>query len=161
MTRGRSAEEVEMKNGFRIALGTAALAAGLAFAAPTPAAAQVAFEGSFPAPHGRVSVRFGDPFFGVGTYVPSYYRVIRHPRYGRGFYYRSRWIPVRSYGRRWVVCDAPVGYASDYSDGYYGDSYYDSDAYCEPYVSTYHPYVYSRPYGYHSRGWGHHGGWRH
>ncbi len=151
-----------MKNRFRIVLATATVAAGLAVMAPA-ANAQVAFDGSFPAPHGRLSVSFGDPFFEVGSYVPSHYAVVRHPRYGHGFYYRSRWIPVRSYGRRWVVCDAPVVYSSGYSDGYYSGPYY------EPYAYSYRPYVYSRPYGYYgygsSRGYGgyygRHGGWGH
>ncbi|MCA1580699.1 MAG: hypothetical protein LC796_04765 [Acidobacteria bacterium] len=162
-----------MKKSFRIALATAAVAAGVALAAPSSATAQVRFSGSFPAPHGRISVDFGDPFFEVGSFVPSSYRVIRHPRYGHGFYYRSRWIPVRSYGSRWLVCDAPVVYSGAYDDGYYApyDGYY-SRPYYQPYAYSYRPYVYSRPYGYSGyyghRGWGHgwdrgwdrgHGGW--
>lgn len=136
-----------MKKSFRIAFATAAVAAGVALAAPSPASAQVRFSGSFPAPHGRVSVRFGDPFFRAGSFVPSRYRVTRHPRYGQGFYYRSRWIPVRSYRSRWVVCDSPVGYSGAYDDGYYDDGYY---APYDGYSSRphYRPYVYSRPYGY-------------
>ncbi|MEO8191450.1 MAG: hypothetical protein ABI682_14000 [Acidobacteriota bacterium] len=158
-----------MKNSLRIALATAAVAAGFALAAPTPASAQVRFSGSFPAPHGRVSVRFGDPFFRVGSYVPSGYRVISHAQYGRGFYYRSRWIPVRSYGRRWVVCDEPVGYSSAYADGYYSEPYAngyysepyaDRGPYYDPYAYSYRPYFYARPYGYYGghRSWGGYGG---
>lgn len=167
-----------MKKSLRIALATAAVAAGVALTAPSTASAQVRFSGSFPAPHGRVSVRFGDPFFRVGSFVPSHFRVIRHPQYGRGFYYRSRWIPVRSYGSRWIVCDAPVAYSAAYDDGYYDDGYaapyvgYYSRPYYGPYAYSYRPYVYSRPYGYYGRGFsgghgwsrGHHGGrdgWRH
>ncbi|MDQ2870094.1 MAG: hypothetical protein M3S32_05085 [Acidobacteriota bacterium] len=152
-----------MKKSLRIALATAALAAGVALAAPSPAGAQVRFSGSFPAPHGRVSVRFGDPFFRVGSFVPSRYRVIRHAQYGRGFYYRSRWIPVRSYGSRWIVLGAPVGYSGAYDDGYYDDGYYApyagyySRPYYGPYAYSYRPYVYSRPYGFYGRGFSGHG----
>lgn len=159
-----------MKKGFRIALATAAVAAGMAMTAPSSAQAQVAFSGSFPGPHGRISVGFGDPYFPVGAFVPSHYRVIRHAQYGRGFFYRSRWIPVRSYRSRWVVCESPDyydGYSSGSYDGYDSGAYYgyDNGPYYQPYVYSYRPHVYSRPYGYRSWGHGgrHHGwgGWHH
>lgn len=96
-----------MKTGIRIALASAAMVAGLAVAGASPAGAQVRVSGSFPLPHGRISIGIGDPFFRVGAYVPYGYTVIDDPTYGSGFYYRSRWIPVRPYGSTWVVCDQP------------------------------------------------------
>lgn len=106
----------------RIALASTALVAGLAVAGSKPAAAQVSFSGSFPLPHGRISVGIGDPFFRVGSYVPYGYTVIEDPTYGYGFYYRSRWIPVEPYGSTWVVCERPYfrerGFARPYSYGY-------------------------------------------
>jgi hypothetical protein len=120
-----SAEEVEMRRGFRIALVTAAVAAGLAFAGASPAQAQVPFRGSFALPHGRISIGFGDRHFRVGSYAPSSYRVYAHPRYGYGFPYRSRWIPVRRYRSRWVVVARPVVVDPYYSVGpYYTDGYF-------------------------------------
>ncbi len=117
-----------MRKGFRIALATAAVAAGLAFAGAPPAQAQVPFRGSFPLPHGRISIGFGDRHFRVGSYAPSSYRAYAHPRYGYGFPYRSRWIPVRRYRSRWVVVARPVvvePYSVEpYYEPYYTDRYF-------------------------------------
>jgi hypothetical protein len=107
----------------RIALASAAMVAGLAFAGAKPAAAQVAFSGSFPLPHGRISIGIGDPFFRVGSYVPYGYTVIEDPVYGYGFYYRSRWIPVRPYGSSWLVCDQLYFRDRGFARPYYGGGY--------------------------------------
>ena len=113
-----------MRKGFRVALTTAAVAAGVALAGAPPAQAQVAFRGSFPLPHGRLSIGFGDPRFRVGSYAPFSYRVYAHPRYGYGFRYRSRWIPVRRYRSRWIVAARPVVVEPYYTDfGYFRDGY--------------------------------------
>jgi hypothetical protein len=113
-----------MRKGFRVALVTAAVAAGVALAPAPPAQAQVAFRGSFPLPHGRVSIGFGDSHFRVGSYAPSSYRVSAHPRYGYGFRYRARWIPVRRYRSRWIVVARPVVVEPYYTDfGYFHDGY--------------------------------------
>jgi hypothetical protein len=80
---------------------------------------------------------YGSPAYPVGSYVPYGYRVIRRPRFGYGFYspsfacrahrvYHSHWIPVRSYGRRYIVVERPVVVVDRrYDDGYRGDPYYD------------------------------------
>ena len=114
-----------MRRGFRIALVTAAMAAGLAFAGAPPALAQVPFRGSFALPHGRISIGFGDPHFRVGSFAPSSYRVYAHRRYGYGFPYRSRWIPVRRYRSRSVVVARPVVVEPYYytDGGYFRDGY--------------------------------------
>ena len=116
-----------MKNGYRIAIAAAALTAGLAFAGASRANAQVSFRGSFPLPHGRISIGIGDPAFRVGAYVPRGYRVYSRSGYGYGFAYRDRWIPVRRYGSQWMVCESPYldgAYADDsYADDYYAPSY--------------------------------------
>ena len=89
-----------------------------------PAQAQVGFRGSFPLPHGRLSIGFGDPHFRVGSYAPFSYRVYAHPRYGYGYRYRSRWIPVRRYRSRWIVVARPVVVEPYYTDfGYFRDGY--------------------------------------
>jgi len=106
-----------MKYRFRIALASATMAAGLALAGASPAQAQVRFSGSFPLPHGRISIGIGDPFFRVGAVVPFGYAVIQDPSYGYGFYYRSRWIPVERYGSSWIVCNRPVFSEGGYVDG--------------------------------------------
>jgi hypothetical protein len=117
----------------RIALGSAVLAAGLALAGATPANAQVRFEGSFPLPHGRISVGFGDPAFPVGAVVPYGYSVYSDPSYGYGFNYEDSWIPCEPYGNQWIVVERP---------GYFGHGY----------VRPYRSYgYYSRPYRYYSR----------
>ncbi|MDQ2969515.1 MAG: hypothetical protein M3R62_08120 [Acidobacteriota bacterium] len=124
-----------MRKGFRIALATAAVAAGLAFAGASPAQAQVRFRGSFPLPHGQISIGFGDPYFPVGSYAPSYCPVYAHPRYGYGFTYQSRFIPVRQYRSRWVVVERPVVvervYTDDDYDGDFDDGYSRRDSYSD------------------------------
>jgi hypothetical protein len=119
--------------------------AALAFFVPSTAQAQVRFYGRFPLPHGSISVGVGNPYyrgygfygyrrFPVGSYVPYGYRVIYEPTLGYGFYsppffcdlhgvYHSHWIPVRSYGARYIVVERPfIGGYYDYG-GYYGRSY--------------------------------------
>src|SRR6266513_5675867 len=108
-----------MKRSIRIALASTAMVAGLAVAGAKPAAAQVGFSGSFPLPHGRISIGMGDPVFRVGSYVPYGYTVVEDPDYGYGFYYGERWIPVQPYGSSWLICDRPFfrerGFARPYS----------------------------------------------
>jgi hypothetical protein len=115
-----------MNKAFRIALASATMVAGLAVAGAKPAKAQVEFHGSFPLPHGRLTI--GHPSFRAGGFVPFGYRVYSRPGYGSGFLYRSRWIPVRRYSDRWVVCESPeyaYGYDGGYAGGYSGDYGYD------------------------------------
>ena len=152
-----------MKKAIRLSVMSAALAGVLLVLAP-PAQAQVRVEGRFRLPHGSISVGVGDPYyygspvFPIGSYVPYGYRVFRQPRLGYGFYYRSRWIPVRPYGRRYIVIERPIvvvdrGYDGPYpGDGYYrnnrppcqpdgaycGDPYYDFNR--EYWDRSYHPY---------------------
>ncbi len=146
-----------MSTQFRIAIAAAALMAGLSFAGASRANAGVSFRGTFPLPHGSISIGIGDPTFGVGAFVPYGYIVENDPEYGYGFYYGDSWIPCRPYQSRWVVCDRPFhdtyaggayigggyGYRSyggyhgqpschrDYDRGYYdrdyGRGYYDRD----------------------------------
>src|SRR5207253_8601116 len=83
---------VEMKKAIRIALGSAVLAGGLAVAGASPANAQVRFRGSFPLPHGRISIGVGDGGygyggFGGGGYVPHGYNGYEDPGYGHGVRY--------------------------------------------------------------------------
>lgn len=126
-----------MKRSIRIALGTAAVAAALTVAGASPAQAQVRFSGSFPLPHGRISIGIGDPFFSVGSYVPYDYTVIEDPNYGYGFWYRDRWIPTERIDSSWVVCERP------YFGGAYVSPGYD---YYRPYVRSYRPYAYGGHY---------------
>ena len=131
-----------MKKAFRVALGTAVLAGGLAVAGASPANAQVRFRGSFPLPHGRISIGVGDGGyggygyggFGVGAYVPYGYNVYDNPEYGYGFEYDNYWYPCEQYGTQWVITGAPVFFQGDYG-------------YVRPYRSYGH-YGYSRPYSY-------------
>jgi hypothetical protein len=120
------------------------MVAGLAVAGAKPAKAQVEFHGSIPLPHGRLVI--GHPSFRVGGFVPFGYRVYSRPGYGYGFLYRSRWIPVRRYSDRWVVCESPeyaYGYDGGYDGGYAGD-YAGDYAYDPSYVEYYGPrYSYS------------------
>ena len=166
-----------MKRAIRTAVVSAAFAGALLFLAPSPGEAQVRVEGRFRLPHGRISIGVGDPYYRrgyyggyygspaypVGSYVPYGYRVIRRPRLGYGFYspsfyclahgvYHTHWIPVRSYGRRYIVVQRPVVVVDrGYDDGYYRDGrYYRQDgAYSgDPYYDfnrlywdrSYHPY---------------------
>ena len=151
-----------MKRAIRTAVVSAAFAGALLFLAPSPGEAQVRVEGRFRLPHGRISIGVGDPYYRggyygypaypVGSYVPYGYRVIRRPRLGYGFYYRSRWIPVRPYGRRYLVVARPVIVVDPrYDDRYYRDGRYyrQNGAYSgDPYYDfnrlywdrSYHPY---------------------
>ena len=95
-----------MRKAVRFAIGSAALAMGIAVAAA--ANAQVRFEGSFPLPHGRISVGVGGPAFSVGTGVPGGFVVYEDPDYGYGFVYQDQWIPCAQYGSRWVIVGRPV-----------------------------------------------------
>jgi hypothetical protein len=97
-----------MKRAVRIALGSAVLVMGLTIAGAAPAAAQVRFEGSFPFPHGRISVGVAGPAFSVGTYVPEGYVVYQDPEYGYGFTYGDQWISCERHGSRWVIVERPV-----------------------------------------------------
>jgi hypothetical protein len=137
-----------MKKAIRLSLVSVALAGALLVLAP-PAQAQVRVEGRFRLPHGSISVGVGDPYyygspvFPIGSYVPYGYRVIRQPRLGYGFYYRSRWIPVRPYARRYVVIERPIVVVDRrppcQPDGAYcGDPYYDFNR--EYWDRSYHPY---------------------
>ena len=139
-----------MKKAIRLSLVSVVLAGALLVLAP-PAQAQVRVEGRFRLPHGSISVGVGDPYyygyrspaFPIGSYVPYGYRVIRRPRWGYGFYHRSRWIPVRPYGRRYIVVERPIVVVDRrppcQPDGAYcGDPYYDFNR--EYWDRSYHPY---------------------
>ena len=113
-----------MKKALRNGVVGAVLTGSLLFLAPAPGEAQVRVEGRFRLPHGDVAIGVGDPYYRrgyygysrypVGSYVPYGFRVIRAPRLGYGFYSpvffcrthgirHTHWIPVRPYGRRYVV----------------------------------------------------------
>jgi len=115
-------EEVLMKNAVRIALSATALCAGLAVAGASTAKGQVFFQGNFPVPHGRISVGVGAPAFAVGAYVPSPYvdQIEYLPDYGYGFYCDEGWVPVRRYGRGWVVYQRPFFIERERLYGYRG-----------------------------------------
>lgn len=140
-----------MKKALRIAVGTAALAAGLAVVGAAPANAQVRFRGSFPLPHGRISVNVGGPVYGggyydqfpIGGYVPYGYDVYEDPTYGWGFAYDDQWIACEPRGTRFVIIGAPVYYGGYRSYGYGGYRNY-----------GYRDYRYARPYRYYSRDYG-------
>jgi len=144
-----------MKKAIRIALGSAVLAGGLAVVGASPANAQVRFRGSFPLPHGRISIGVGDGGygyggFGVGAYVPYGYNVYENPDYGYGFEYDNYWYPCEQYGSQWVIIGAPVFFHRDYryvrpyrSYGYGYSRPYGNYGYSRPYGN----YGYSRPYG--------------
>jgi hypothetical protein len=143
-----------MKKAIRIAVGTAALAAGLAVVGAAPANAQVRFRGSFPLPHGRISVNVGDPYYGggyydqfaIGGYVPDGYDVYQDPDYGWGFAYDDQWYACEPRGTRFVIIAAPVYYGGYRSYGYggYRNYGYRDYRYVRPYSNRY----YSRDYGY-------------
>jgi hypothetical protein len=109
-----------MKKAIRIALGSGVLAAGLAFAGAPAASAQVRIRGSFPLPHGRISVSVGDRF-PIGGYVPYGYDVYDDAGYGYGFVYDNQWIPCEARGTRWVIVASPVYYG--HRDYRYGRTY--------------------------------------
>jgi len=128
-----------MKKAIRIALGSGGLAAGFAFAAAPAASAQVRIRGSFPLPHGRISVSIGDRF-PIGGYVPYGYDVYDDAGYGYGFLYEDQWIPCEARGTRWVIVGGPVFYGSP---AYYGHRDY---RYGRTYRNDRYPY--SRDYRY-------------
>ena len=140
-----------MTKGFRIALATAAVAAGVAFAGASPAQAQVRIGGSFPLPHGRISIGIGAPEFAIGTYVPNGYDVYAGDD-GYGFEYENQWIPVRQYSGRWVICEPSqaYGYGGGYGGGYTNYGY--SGGYNRDYGRSYNvwpSYGYRRDSGRH------------
>ena len=140
-----------MRTQFRIAIAAAALMAGLSFAGASRANAGVSFQGTFPLPHGSISIGIGNPAFGVGAFVPYGYNVANDPQYGYGFYYGSSWIPCRPYQSRWIVCDRPFHdtYAGGaYSGGGYGYGYRGYGGY---HGQPYYQREYSR--GYYDRDW--------
>jgi hypothetical protein len=110
-----------MKKAIRIALGSAVLAGGLAVVGASPANAQVRIGGSFPLPHGRISVSIGDVGFPIGGYVPDGYSVYDNPEYGYGFEYGDQWIPCEQYGTRWVISASPISFG--HRDYGYGRTY--------------------------------------
>lgn len=131
-----------MSRAIRIAVGSAALAAGLAIAGASTANAQVRVRGSFPLPHGRISVNIGHGF-PIGGYVPYGYDVYEDPSYGYGFAYEDQWIACEPRGSQWIIIAAPVYYGG-YRNYGYGRDY----RYVRPYRS--HRY-YSRDHRYYSR----------
>ena len=135
LSADKPAGEAQMNKAIRIALGSAALATGLAFAAAPPANAQVRFEGSFPLPHGRITVGGGG--FGVGSYVPERYSVYDDPDYGYGFYEGDQWYSCEQDAGRWIIIAPPVFYANR---GYRS---------VRPYRN--YGYQYSQPYRYDGR----------
>jgi hypothetical protein len=116
-----------MRNVLRHVVMSAALLAGLAVTGGSSAHAGVSFSGTFPLPHGQISIGIGDPYFHVGAFVPVGYQVYARTGYGYGFAYNNRWIPVRPYGGAWQVCSGPyfddVYYNGVYYDPYYGAGY--------------------------------------
>jgi hypothetical protein len=99
-----------MTKASRIAIGSGVLAAGLAIAGTSAASAQVRVRGSFPLPHGRISVDIAHGF-PVGGYVPYGYDVYEDDYYGGyGFAYEDQWFPCEQRGSRWVIVAAPVHY---------------------------------------------------
>jgi len=97
-------------------LGSAVLVGGLALAATSKANAQVSFRGSFPLPHGRISISAGDPVYQAGSYAPDDCDIYQSPDYGYGFVSNSRFVPVREYNGRWIVTSAPARFSSRYDD---------------------------------------------
>ena len=114
-----------MSRAIRIAVGSAALAAGLAIAGASPANAQVRFRGAFPVPHGRIQVNIGGGGYGyggygggygaygafpIGGYVPYGYDVYEDPDYGWGFVYDNQWFACEPRGSQFIIIAAPVFY---------------------------------------------------
>src|SRR5512132_4369414 len=104
-------------------LGSAVLVGGLAFAGASTANAQVSFSGSFPLPHGRISVNVGDPVYRVGTFAPDNCDIYEHPAYGYGFISGTRFVPVREYQGRWIVTSVPTRISRRYDDWRYARVY--------------------------------------
>jgi hypothetical protein len=97
-------------------LGSAVLVGGLAFAVTSNANAQVSFRGSFPLPHGRISISAGDPIYQVGSYAPDNCDIYQDPDYGYGFVSGTAFFPVRAFNGRWVVTSAPTFFSGRYAD---------------------------------------------
>ena len=135
-----------MKNVLRYVVMSAALTAGLAVTGGSRADAGVSFSGTFPLPHGQISIGIGDPYFRVGAFVPVDYQVYARSGYGYGFAYNNRWIPVRRYGDAWRVCDSPY-----FDDVYYSDVYY-APRYGAGYGGYYGGYYVRPSHRYVSRG---------
>jgi len=148
-----------MPRTIRIAFVSAAVAGALLFLDPVPAQAQVRVEGRFRLPHGDIAIGVGDPYYRrgypggyygspaypVGSYAPYGYQVIRRARLGYGFYSpafvcrthrvrHSHWIPVRSYGRRYIVVERPV-VVERYVERRYQEPYYDGNYSDDPYYN--------------------------
>jgi hypothetical protein len=144
-----------MNRAIRIAVGSAALTAGLMVAGASAANAQVRVRGSFPLPHGRISVNIGGGGYGgydgygydgfpIGGYVPDGYDVYDDPDYGYGFAYEDQWIGCEPRGSRWVIIAAPVFYGGHRSYGYGGG--YRNYGYGGYRNYGYRDYRYVRPY---------------
>lgn len=97
-----------MKIATRNSIRALLVATGLALAAAPAANAQVQFQGSFPLPHGRISVGVVDPLFPLRSFVPDGYSVYDDPQYGYGFYDDDDWVPCQRFGARWVIAGPPV-----------------------------------------------------
>ena len=115
-----------MSRTIRKSLAAAGFFAALALGGAQAAQGQVFFSGTFPVPHGHVSIGIGAPAFVVGGYVPAPYagQIVFVPGYGYGFYCDQGFVPVTSYGRRWIVSHRPYRIARYDRYGYsrYGHS---------------------------------------
>jgi hypothetical protein len=142
-----------MSRAIRIAVGSAALAAGLAIAGASPANAQVRVRGSFPLPHGRISVNIGGGGYGgygafpIGGYVPYGYDVYEDPDYGYGFAYEDQWIACEPRGSQFIIIAAPVFYGGYRNYGYGGYRNYGYNGYRNYGYNGYRNYGY-RDYRY-------------
>ncbi|HKD12390.1 MAG TPA: hypothetical protein VKE50_09955 [Thermoanaerobaculia bacterium] len=98
-----------MSERIRRSLAAAGFVAALALGGVQTAQGQVFFQGSFPVPHGHISIGIGAPPFVIGGYVPAPYvgQVVFVPGYGYGFYCDQGFVPVTFYGGRWVVSRRP------------------------------------------------------
>ena len=137
-----------MRNVLRLGVMSAALVAGLTVTSVSRADVAVSFSGTFPLPHGQISIGVGDPYFRVGAFVPVGYQIYARSGYGYGFAYNNRWIPVRPYGDGWRVCGRPY-----FDDAYYGGVYYEpyygagyGGYYGGYYVRPSHRYAYRASY---------------
>ncbi len=164
-----------MRNVLRYVVVSAAISAGLAVTGSSRVDAGVSFTGTFPLPHGQISIGIGDPYFPVGAYVPVGYQIYARSGYGYGFAYNNRWIPVQPYGHVWRVCGSPyfndIYYPQVYYDPYYGVGYggYYGGYYVRP--SHYYayrggyprggPFHYYSPYHHGDGNWNGHGGHGH
>ncbi len=145
-----------MSNVLRHVVMSAALVTGLAVTGGSRADAGVSFSGTFPLPHGQISIGIGDPTFHVGVFVPVNYQIYARAGYGYGFAYNNRWIPVRPYGNAWRVCEGPyfddVVYSHVHYEPHYGAGY--GGYYGRYYVRPSRHYAYRGGY---PRGDSHHG----